>query len=145
MTSVKASSEIEKQLAEKEYSLILATRSMPAYFNGVPFLKVSPFANDEDYKKTGTILYRYAPFKMTEGKYNHGSIDISENHLQIESDFVTIDKYLFATSVSSYEPSEVIKTEANNKELYVFNYNIDENIGKYILMVNNFGQNLFCE
>jgi lichenan operon transcriptional antiterminator len=50
--------EIDELIQKKNIRLIIATKSIPDYFGGVPLLKVDPFINYKNYDAIDSILFR---------------------------------------------------------------------------------------
>lgn len=62
--------DIEKKLSEKNYAIILSTKSVLGSFDNVPFLKINPFVTNVDYDAINMIVYKNRPVVVKQATYD---------------------------------------------------------------------------
>ncbi len=133
--------DIEKQLKQKEYAIILGTKSVLGAFGKIPFLKIHPFLTNADYTLINQIVYKNRPVEILKGKYNaaknsfmYGSVEV-----KLDQEIIEIQGIRMMQSKEDFLETAVYQVEGQ-KSFYILNYNSGSHFLVYHRLINRFGQ-----
>lgn len=134
--------DIEKRLTEKNYALILGTKSILGSFGNVPFLKIHPFINNQDYEAINRIVYKNRPVKIFCGNYLEAEemIQIHGVKIAMNREIICINDCYLMTSLNDEIETMVVETNWHGHRFFLFNYNSKDTFLYYHRMINGFGQ-----
>lgn len=142
ITPINVRFDIEKRLTEKQYAIILGTKSILGSFGSVPFLKIHPFINNEDYEAIDRIVYKNRPVEIFLGEWveSENVISCQGVNIQINHEIVRINDYYLTTSLCDGLASLVVEAKWKGHRFFLFNYNSKDSFLVYHRMINRFGQ-----
>lgn len=142
ITPINVRFDIEKRLTEKRYAIILGTKSILGSFGSVPFLKIHPFINNEDYEAIDRIVYKNRPVEIFMGEWLEAEnvIVCQGVKVQIDREIICIKNHYLMTSLCEALETTVIEANYKGQRFFLFNYNSKDSFLVYHRMINRFGQ-----
>lgn len=142
ITPVNVRFDIEKRLSEKHYALILGTKSILGSFGSVPFLKIHPFINNEDYEAIDQIVYKNRPVDIFKGEWleSENAIVCQNVKVKLNREIICIKNYYMMASLCDELESVVVEAKWKGQRFFLFNYNSKDSFLVYHRMINRFGQ-----
>lgn len=140
ITPVNVRWDIEKRLSEKQFAIILGTKSILGSFGSVPFLKIHPFINNEDYDAIDQIVYKNRPVEIIIGLETENGIICQDIKVKIDREIVCIKDYYLTTSLCDELETSVVEAKWKGQRFFLFNYNSKDSFLIYHRMINRFGQ-----
>lgn len=142
ITPINVRWDIEKRLTEKQYAIILGTKSILGSFGSVPFLKIHPFINNEDYDAIEQIVYKNRPVEINQGKcIESEEVIVCQNiKVKMNREIVRIKDYYLMSSLCDELETMVVEAKWKGRRFFLFNYNSKDSFLIYHRLINRFGQ-----
>lgn len=141
ITPVYARWDIEKQLKQKKYAIILSTQSILGLFDEVPFLKINSFLVNEDYDAINKIVYKNRPVKIIKGGQivgNHFCFEDSKTI--INKEILFIDGIYVTCTINPSLKIGAYETSYKKSRLFILNTDMQDDFVVYHRLINRFGQ-----
>lgn len=132
--------DIEKKLSEKNYAIILSTKSVLGSFDNVPFLKINPFVTNVDYDAINMIVYKNRPVVVKQATYDDDCMCFNGIRVKLDREIVYINGYYLMSSINDILDTAVYEFTYSNRHFFVLNYNLNDSFIVYHRLINRFGQ-----
>ena len=132
--------DIEKKLSEKNYAIILSTKSVLGSFDNVPFLKINPFVTNVDYDAINMIVYKNRPVVVKQATYDDDCMCFNGIRVKLDREIVYINGYYLMSSINDILDTAVYEFTYRNRHFFVLNYNLNDSFIVYHRLINRFGQ-----
>lgn len=141
ITPVYARWDIEKQLKQKKYAIILSTQSILGLFDEVPFLKINSFLVNEDYDAINKIVYKNRPVKIIKGGLiNGGYFCFEDTKTMINKEILFIDGIYVTCTIDPKLKTGAYEALYKDTRLFVLNTDMQDDFVVYHRLINRFGQ-----